>query len=560
MDVSGPSFERSLSSEPGRLDPRAVLTSIGAVVYDWTIATDEIAWGLNAAEVLGFPDMAGRASGQAFHALIDPESACVRQDALFSSGERDQGCGVSYRARYEIRAHGGALAIEENGRWFAGADGAPALIHGMLRVDRATNALGTGSQERATFLRHIADEVAEASRSKRPMTILAMSITGLPELNESLGFERADAVIEEVLRRVRSVMRRRDRFAYYSGNRFALALRSCPLDFATIAAERLGLLVSSTPIETLSGPVTAHITIGAATAPDHALEAAGLLRRAEESLTQTKRAPGTPYLPYNPAWARQRRITPQPTLDIVQVLNARRLTFARQPVVEAKSRAVAFSEALFRIRDGERILLARDLLPALEQTGLTLLVDTRVLELAVGSLSANPDERLAVNVSPTTLESPDWLATLSGHLGAHPGVASRLIVELTETAAVRDPNGTRRKLDAMKALGLSIAIDDFGAGHTSFRHLRNFPIDLIKLDGAFVQNLSRSTDDRFFVRTLIDLAHHLGVATVAEWVENEETAHLLAEWGVDFLQGDHCGRPVLAADDDTRAELARLSA
>jgi diguanylate cyclase (GGDEF)-like protein len=493
--------------------------------------------------------------------LIDPESACVRQDALFKSGERDQGCGVSYRARYEVRAPGGrALSIEENGRWFAGADGAPALVHGILRVDRAANALGTGSQERATFLRQIAEEVAEASRSKRPVTILTMSITGLAELNETLGFERADVVIEEVLRRVRSVMRRRDCFAHYSGNRFALALRSCPRDFATIAAERLGPACLVHADRDPVGPVTAHIAIGAATAPDHALEAPGLLRRAEESLARAKRTPGTPYLPYDPAWARQRRATPQPTFDIVQVLNARRLTFARQPVVEAKSRALAFSEALFRIRDGDRILLARDLMPALEQTGLTPLVDVRMLELAVNSLAADRDERLAINMSPTTLESADWLTTLSSHLGANPGVASRLIVEVTETAAVRDPTATCRRLDAMKALGVSIAIDDFGAGHTSFRHLRHFPIDLIKLDGAFVQNLSRSADDRFFVRTLIDLAHHLGVATVAEWIENEETAHLLAEWGVDFLQGDHCGRPILAVDNDATAELVRLSA
>jgi EAL domain-containing protein (putative c-di-GMP-specific phosphodiesterase class I) len=95
----------------------------------------------------------------------------------------------------------------------------------------------------------------------------------------------------------------------------------------------------------------------------------------------------------------------------------------------------------------------------------------------------------------------------------------------------------------MKALGVSIAIDDFGAGHTSFKHLRSFPVDMLKIDGAFVQNLARSSDDRFFVRTLIDLAHHLDIPTVAEWVEDEESAQMLAEWGVTYLQGDHCGKP-----------------
>jgi EAL domain-containing protein (putative c-di-GMP-specific phosphodiesterase class I) len=100
----------------------------------------------------------------------------------------------------------------------------------------------------------------------------------------------------------------------------------------------------------------------------------------------------------------------------------------------------------------------------------------------------------------------------------------------------------------MKALGVAIAIDDFGAGHTSFKHLRSFPVDILKIDGAFVQNLARSSDDRFFVRTLVDLAHHLNITTVAEWVEDEDTARTLAEWGIDFLQGDHCGAPVLVED------------
>jgi EAL domain-containing protein (putative c-di-GMP-specific phosphodiesterase class I) len=108
-----------------------------------------------------------------------------------------------------------------------------------------------------------------------------------------------------------------------------------------------------------------------------------------------------------------------------------------------------------------------------------------------------------------------------------------------------DWGAMRPRLAAMKALGVGLAIDDFGSGHTSFKHLRDLPVDILKIDGAFVQNLARSGDDRFLVRSLIDLARHLGVRTVAEWVEDEDTARLLAEWGIDYLQGDHCGPPVL---------------
>ena len=329
----------------------------------------------------------------------------------------------------------------------------------------------------------------------------------------------------------------------------ALALRGCPPDQIQIAIERLSDIVSSRPIETPTGPVTIHMAFGAATAPQHATEAAGLLRCAEQALVLAKKGQG-PLVLYDPVVALgERRRAASPPIDVLALLNERRITFACQPVVEAGSRKIAFSEALLRVRGRSgRIANAGDVIPAVERLGLIPLLDIRVLELSAAHLAANPLKRLSINMSPMTLESADWLPALSGNLGAYPGIASRLIIELTESLAIRDPDTTRRRLDAMKALGVSIAIDDFGAGHTSFKHLRSFPIDLVKIDGAFAQNLARSPDDRFFIRTLVDLAHHIGVPTVAEWVEDEATATMLAGWGVDFLQGDHCGRPEIVDD------------
>jgi EAL domain-containing protein (putative c-di-GMP-specific phosphodiesterase class I) len=104
-------------------------------------------------------------------------------------------------------------------------------------------------------------------------------------------------------------------------------------------------------------------------------------------------------------------------------------------------------------------------------------------------------------------------------------------------AALCDVEAVRGKLDAMKALGIGLAAQGFGTGHVSGRHLRHLPIDLLKIDGPFIQILGHSTGQRLFVRTLIDTAHRLGMATVAEWVEDEPTAHLLASWGIDYLQG-----------------------
>jgi diguanylate cyclase (GGDEF)-like protein len=541
------------------LDPRKVLTAIGEVVYDWDLANDEIAWGANAVEVLGVRGLSEIATGAAFALRTECGAGKSRHEAVFRSEHADRGDGVPYRASYLFRPKSNApVRIEDTGRWYAGSDGQAARAHGVLRLDRSSGVLGDGEgRNRAGFLDRIGEDVAEAARAKRPLTILVLALDELGRLNDDLGFESGDRIIHEVTRRVRTVMRRRDSFVRYAGNRFALALRSCPPDQAEIAARRVRHVIENPPLETALGPLAVGLRIGAATAPDHAPDAAMLLRCAEEALSSAKRALGRSFVLYDAANARDigRRSAASPTCAVMEALNSRRVVFAAQPVVEAQGRMVAFGEALMRIRTDDRVVSAGAILPAIERTGLMPLIDARMLELVSEHLARHPDERLAVNLSPITLDSEGWLDTFAAHLGARPGIAPRLIVELTETAMVRDPQAVRARLNAMKALGVGVAIDDFGAGHTSFRHLRSFPVDLLKIDGAFVQNLARSPDDRFFVRTLIDLARHLGIAIVAEWVEDEETALLLAEWGVDYLQGRHCGPPVLAGDDERSAAL-----
>jgi EAL domain-containing protein (putative c-di-GMP-specific phosphodiesterase class I) len=126
-------------------------------------------------------------------------------------------------------------------------------------------------------------------------------------------------------------------------------------------------------------------------------------------------------------------------------------------------------------------------------------------------------------------------------LKAHAGVGERLIIEITETAAIRDIDEERGFVARVKDLGCKIAIDDFGAGYTSFRNLRKLGVDIVKIDGAFIHDIARSEDDRAFAHTLIDLAHRLGLKTVAEWVKDEQAAGLLHGWGCDYLQGELVG-------------------
>jgi EAL domain-containing protein (putative c-di-GMP-specific phosphodiesterase class I) len=206
--------------------------------------------------------------------------------------------------------------------------------------------------------------------------------------------------------------------------------------------------------------------------------------------------------------------------------------------VEARSRNASFYECLVRMeQDDGQVLLAPDIVPVAEKLGLIRLVDHRVLELVVAELATSPNVRLSLNISPDTTMDPDWSATIESLMRAHPGVAERLIVEITETVAIQDVDDIRGFVTRLKNFGSQIAIDDFGAGYTSFRNLRKLGVDIVKIDGAFVQNIPRSADDRAFVQTLIDLARRLEIKTVAEWVQDEESAVMLRDWGCDYIQG-----------------------
>jgi EAL domain-containing protein (putative c-di-GMP-specific phosphodiesterase class I) len=150
-----------------------------------------------------------------------------------------------------------------------------------------------------------------------------------------------------------------------------------------------------------------------------------------------------------------------------------------------------------------------------------------------------------VNVSGTAASDPAWLQDFVDYVRGEKEVAGRLIVELTETAALHHFEENARFVSQLRELGVRVAIDDFGAGYTSFRNLQMLHVDTVKIDGSYVQDLSRSPENQVFVRTLVDLARSFNIKTVAEWVGSDQDAALLQSFGVDYFQGFHFGEPAL---------------
>jgi diguanylate cyclase (GGDEF)-like protein len=378
---------------------------------------------------------------------------------------------------------------------------------------------------------------------------MLVAIDNLARINESYGFDIADEAINAVAKRLRAKMRGGDQLGRFSGNKFGIILNDCTLEDMERAAERLVAGVRDDVILTEAGPVGVTVTVGGVAAPRYASNVPEILARAQETLDRAKaRRPGS-FQVYRPNVEREalRRQNVQAADEIVTALNQRRILLAFEPVVATPSREIAFYECLMRIRrvDGS-LVPASAAIPVAERLGLERLLDHRVLELLVAEMAAVPSLHASVNVAPVSTTDPDWWSALDALLRANPGVGERLIVEITESAAIHDIDDTRGFVSRVKDLGCRIAIDDFGSGYTSFRNLRKLGVDILKIDGAFIQRLMQSDDDRAFAQALIELAKRLGLKTVAEWVQDEATADALTQWGCDYLQGALIG---LAAVD-----------
>jgi diguanylate cyclase (GGDEF)-like protein len=532
-----------------------ILASIGEALYRWDIVSDALAWSANAGEVLLVGDLTTIATGRAYAQLIEPDNAPARFDTIMKSDQRDQGRGVGYQSQYCVRPYRGAetrLWIEDTGRWFAGPDGKPVRAHGTVRVinerykrERRLNRLAryddlTGELNRYHLTEILEKTLDDAVRFRSSCGFLLVAIDNLARINESYGVETADQVIGAVGKRIHSLMRGKDTLGRFASNKFGLVLKDCTPDDMAIAAERLLAGVRDELMPTDNGPVAATITVGGVTAPRHARTVADVLARAQETLDTAKSKRRSSFLAYQPnvEHEAQRRDNARATDEIVAALNERRIFLAYETVATAIDRRPAFYECLMRVRRADGSLVgASDIVPVAERLGLVRLLDHRVLELVVDEMVATPSLQASVNVSPGSTTDPGWWTGLDSLLRAHAGVAERLIIEITESAAIDDVDETRGFVTRVKNLGCRIAIDDFGAGYTSFRNLRKLGVDIVKIDGAFVQNIIRSEDDRAFVRTLIDLGKRLRLATVAEWVQDERAARLLESWGCDYLQG-----------------------
>jgi EAL domain-containing protein (putative c-di-GMP-specific phosphodiesterase class I) len=310
-------------------------------------------------------------------------------------------------------------------------------------------------------------------------------------------------------------------------------------------------------------PVQTTVSVGLALSPDHGSTIEELVTHGGAALDEAKRQGVGGVAVFDPG--RQGEALSASRLlwkrRIHEALEEDRFVLYGQPVVELATGRVQEYELLLRLQDAEGGLVPpAEFLPVAERFGLIQLIDRWVLRQAIALIAerqrAGQAVRLAANVSGRSVADAELLQTVRQGLHRTGIDPAALVIEITETAAIAEMGRALEFVESLKALGCRFALDDFGAGFSSFRQIRDLPVDYLKIDGSFIRDLAESPVDQGLVRAIAELARGLGKQTIAEYVEDNETAALLRELGVDFGQGNYLGQAAPAADLGERPDRA----
>ncbi len=409
-----------------------------------------------------------------------------------------------FDCEYRLRTQEGGFAwLHERGRAERDAEGRVRRMFGVIRAVDDRLALHSRIERRASYdeltghfntsrLREAVDRIiADTQRGARAAAFLVVGIDGLGAIADRYGAEATDTVMMEIGRRLDSSLRINDEVGRLGPDRFGVILSHCPGEHVAATAGKILARADACPVATTHGPVAVTVSIGSTLFPDKGTTSYDVITRAETALAEAREAgcDGHVHFAADIAGREWRRL--DAIADTVRrAMHEDRLIFAYQPVVSAETGAVDYYECLLHLRaaDGQ-VTGAGTFVPAIERLGLIRLVDRHVLDRAIGEVAAHPGIALGFNVSGLTAADRPWLRALTARLRQEPALARRIVVEITETAALYDIEESARFVSALRQAGCRVALDDFGAGHTSLRHLHNLPVVTVKIDGGFIRGL-----------------------------------------------------------------------
>ena len=397
------------------------------------------------------------------------------------------------------------------------------------------------------------EATAEAHRNGSKVALLIFDLDRFKDINDMLGHDLGDRVLQEVARRLSRSVRSIDTVGRLGGDEFVVLLSDISgEEHAQDVALKLQAALRP-PLEMNGIGLSIDATVGIALYPTHGDDLAMLLRKADAAMYRVKPAGGRAAV-FEPGSDQGRTSYVSQAVELRQAIEEGQLLLEYQPKIDLRDGVAVGVEALVRWRHPTRgILPPDDFIGLAQSTGLMKPLTRWVLETAlVESLpwrdQARVELSLAVNLSASLLRDPE-LATIAVGAARRWDLADgQLELEVTESALLADPESAIRTMSELDRAGIAFALDDFGTGYSSLSHLKRVPARTLKIDKSFLHALKTDSRDASIVQAVVHLGHDLGILVVAEGVEDEETLERIAELGCDQAQGHHLGRPMPAAD------------
>ncbi len=416
-------------------------------------------------------------------------------------------------------------------------------IHRLAYTDPVT-----GLPNRVRFREHVQQAVEAAKQSRHPLALLLMDLERFKDVNDTLGHNRGDNLLQQVGRRLRSALFAPDMVARLGGDEFGILLpRLAATDDVKRVIKKLQDFLEA-PFMIDGIPIAVEASIGVATMPEHADDADMLLQRADVAMYLAKKT-GSGHFVYSPERDPHSPQRLALLAELRQAIETEQLFLHYQPKIVLKTGGVIGVEALVRWQHPKNGVIPPDqFIGITEYTGLIKPLTRWVLAKALRQCATFRRKentiRLAVNLSVRSLHDPHLPAQVAELLQATDAAPESLELEITESAIMVDPPRALETLTTLNRMGVHLSIDDFGTGFSSLGYIQKLPVAEIKIDKSFVLNMAADENDATIVHSIIELGHNLGLKVVAEGVENQTVLNRLTTLGCDYAQGYYISRPV----------------
>lgn len=413
----------------------------------------------------------------------------------------------------------------------------------MANRDPLTNLLN-----RRRFQEDMESWLAQTRRFGIKGAVLFLDIDNFKYINDSLGHQAGDKLLVAIADLLRERLRETDILARLGGDEFAIILPHADVNLAESVANQIRELVQYHTSVEKNYPPGITVSIGIAMFPGHGDTVETLLSYADLAMYRAKEEGRNRVCIYTPEQKTQIESRLVWEKSIHDALNRNNFVLFLQPILDIRQNLVIGYEALLRmINEKNETVAPSSFLDIAERFGLIHDIDRWVVSRAIHLIQKLKQDRkpayLEVNLSGRSFADKKLLPLIRNELAGTGIDPASLVFEITETALIENMAAAQLFIAELKSLGFRFALDDFGIGFSSFNYLKLLPVDYLKIDGSFVRNLPHDTVDQHLVKAMVEVSRGLGKKTIAEFVENEETLHLLREYGIDYAQGYHIGKP-----------------